>query len=253
MEARVAFALSMILFGLSAKAVVHGIPASCNPANSSQCDAAMVSAAKASVGLPSCSGVVVAPNLILTAGHCIAYVGSTVPVSFSSRSDTREYAVKFARTYPQFNSSNIHGDFGLIMLSESITNADVLAHLPKVALGLGQSDTLFASGMGQTREQGLTPIDDLIATKNSLWLNATGQDHDIIVLKYIVSGSGLCGGDSGSPLFIKRGGQTLLFSTIVGIDGYCGKPGGSGYATLTSNYLTWIYQMTGIHLPTVSL
>jgi len=81
----------------------------------------------------SCSGSVIAPNLVLTAGHCVEDIvtGRKTPlpqyVVVTGSSDVRDATlrqvskVKRAILYPDFNRFKVHGDAALLQLATPTT------------------------------------------------------------------------------------------------------------------------------------
>jgi len=97
----------------------------------------------------SCSGTVVAPNVILTAGHCVEDIvtGERTPpaeytvvtASRDIRDSTVRQVSKVARAipYPGFNRFKVHGDAGLLVLATPTT-------APAVALAGSADAALLA-------------------------------------------------------------------------------------------------------------
>jgi secreted trypsin-like serine protease len=98
----------------------------------------------------SCSGSVVAPNLVLTAGHCVEDIvtGRKTPlpeyVVVTGSSDVRDATlrqvskVKRAILYPAFNRFKVHGDAALLELATPTT-------APALALATETDTTLLAA------------------------------------------------------------------------------------------------------------
>jgi secreted trypsin-like serine protease len=100
----------------------------------------------------SCTGTVVAPTLVLTAGHCVEDIltGEKTPVGryavVTGSRDVRDSAVRqiskvvSAIPYPGFNRFKLHGDAGLLVLATP-TSAPPLALAEPIDL------PLFEAGM----------------------------------------------------------------------------------------------------------
>lgn len=108
----------------------------------------------------SCSGTVIAPNLILTAGHCVEDIetGKKTPpaqyVVVTGSSDIRDAALrqvsKVSRTiiYPTFNRFKVHGDAGLLVLTTPTTAPPVALAGPTDAALLAPDTPTFIAGWG---------------------------------------------------------------------------------------------------------
>jgi secreted trypsin-like serine protease len=98
----------------------------------------------------SCSGSVIAPNLVLTAGHCVEDIvtGRKTPlpqyVVVTGSSDVRDASlrqiskVKRAILYPSFNRFKVHGDAALLQLATPTT-------APPLALATETDTALLAA------------------------------------------------------------------------------------------------------------
>ena len=98
----------------------------------------------------SCSGTVIAPNLVLTAGHCVEDIitGKRTPVGqyavVTGSNDVRDSTMRqisgVSRTipFPHFNRFKVHGDAALLVLSTPTT-------VPAVALATPTDTALYAS------------------------------------------------------------------------------------------------------------
>jgi secreted trypsin-like serine protease len=98
----------------------------------------------------TCSGTVIAPTLVLTAGHCVEDIitGKKTPVAqyavVTGSSDVRDSTLRqvsgVSRTipFPHFNRFKVHGDAALLVLSTPTT-------VPAVALATPTDTTLYAS------------------------------------------------------------------------------------------------------------
>jgi secreted trypsin-like serine protease len=99
----------------------------------------------------SCTGSVIAPRVILTAGHCVLNIesGQVVPPSAfavgTGVADLRQivaanvFHVARSLSYPEFDPSTLHDDAGLLVLS-SPTPA------PPLALATGADRSLYGGG-----------------------------------------------------------------------------------------------------------
>lgn len=108
----------------------------------------------------SCSGTVVAPNVVLTAGHCVEDIvtGERTPPgrytvvtgSRDIRDSTIRQVSKVVRTipYPGFNRFKVHGDAGLLVLATPTTAPPVALAGPTDALLLAPNTPTWIAGWG---------------------------------------------------------------------------------------------------------
>jgi secreted trypsin-like serine protease len=196
---------------------------------------------------PVCTGTLVAPRVVLTAGHCVALVrayglGPPVWVTFDQRLSATETVLRASQIYApeQFRfdvsaAGNPVGnvtspyDVGVLVLDQPVTDrayarlpsANLLATaLPQSASGGGLRLTIVGYGMAQSapgatfertneRRSAAATLDSY--TPDDLLLNALAvQDN-----------GGACNGDSGGPAFLTWNGEEYLVGTAVGVDGAC--------------------------------
>ena len=178
-----------------------------------------------------CTGVVVAPRVVLTAGHCAAHQDAAtlvVGVGFIANRPTRTVAVASTRVLPSFTGdSAIDGpagrDLGVILLAEDVGVAPVaIAPAPSVGsvaqlVGFGQSSVTNLDTRG-TRRSGAVNIAGVCST----------------LLEFGDATVNACHGDSGGPL--------LVDGRLVGIVSWgrtfaCDPP---SYAVRVDAYSDWI-------------
>lgn len=99
----------------------------------------------------SCTGTVIAPRVILTAGHCIldiesgrttkpdAYAVATGVADLRQITEANVSLVSRALVYPKFDPGTLHGDAGLLVLSTPTT-------APPIPLATGADAALYGGG-----------------------------------------------------------------------------------------------------------
>lgn len=99
----------------------------------------------------ACTGTVVAPRVILTAGHCVEDIESSSIVepgliavatgvsNLKKIQRTQISAVERVLAYPGFDPTQLHGDAGLLILTAPVT-------APPIALATGADATLYEPG-----------------------------------------------------------------------------------------------------------
>jgi secreted trypsin-like serine protease len=177
----------------------------------------------------SCSGTVIAPNLVLTAGHCVEDIetGKKTPpaqyVVVTGSSDIRDAALrqvsKVSRTiiYPTFNRFKVHGDAGLLVLTTPTTvpavalagptDAALLApNTPTWIAGWGLSGTLRKLKRTPVLRRGATFVQERLYCRNHArayypFFNYSSQLCTITPPGFSI---GTCHGDSGGPALAFR-------------------------------------------------
>ncbi|QDT36364.1 S1 family peptidase [Stratiformator vulcanicus] len=200
-----------------------------------------------------CSGVIVAPQLVLTAAHCV-YCKETgartrirrIGIGTSINSLTDPDIVDVAAEFPHANFRRINGyDVALLILERPvdpsrvrvIASESLIAEIHSVRLaGFGKSDFGALSGnagLGTKRRVDVAMMNFQYGGREFL-AGSKGNDS--------------CGGDSGGPAYALPPDPTTPFSnatipvaglTSRGVGNGCGRDGGV-YTTLRSELITWI-------------
>lgn len=173
-------------------------------------------------GIGECTGSLIAPNLILTARHCVAditnLVGGGVDCSKSKFSSPKS-ASTFYVTTKQFLSQNpddyhpvkqvivpttttevCGGDVALLILNENIDPAEAVPLVARVDTQIKKDDQYSAVGFGGTQDNGTGSgqrrrLDDL-------FVNCVGKQCSALYISIThewQGDHGICQGDSGGP------------------------------------------------------
>ncbi|KAJ1777246.1 hypothetical protein LPJ54_002540, partial [Coemansia sp. RSA 1824] len=212
----------------------------------------------------TCTGSLIAPNVVLTAAHCtmagsnVHYDASAYQIGFnhttpSMTTEFKGYSVSKVAVYPDFNEKSLRNDLALLFLEDEIPVS--VAESIKIYSGdILSSTQLFAAGFGITDPEDTTsvptelmkvelkPGNDTFCTQNTV-----GYDPKYLVCTDGTPGKDTCQGDSGGPL------ATLVGDTmaLVGVTSYapltesnpnglCGQAGSTGYYVHINAYLSWI-------------
>ncbi|MFZ9889794.1 MAG: S1 family peptidase [Myxococcota bacterium] len=162
-----------------------------------------------------CTGTLIAPDVVLTAAHCVSPAGSMrVDITGEDATTTlRSFGVRTALAHPAYNPEGNDGDdhafndIGLLVLAEEVS-ADVAAPLPLHRATLaddiaGERVLSFGYGRTQTEESGTKRSVELFIG----WLlddsySLAGFDLNDVEAGAVTIKKGLCGGDSGGPDFV---------------------------------------------------
>jgi len=174
-----------------------------------------------------CGGSVVAPDVILSAGHCIGAVSSAVVGAYNF-SDPSEIVEQFSfdevRIHPLFEerSSYITYDVALIKLNGNITSTGPVRINDDERVPYF-SDMLTVVGWGFTYEQGIfdffAEAEDVMREVDVPFVGNTRcmqiQDDNFVTLTILDdmlcaggNGKDSCQGDSGGPLILLGNGTT---------------------------------------------
>jgi secreted trypsin-like serine protease len=177
----------------------------------------------------SCSGTVISPNLILTAGHCVEDIetGKKTPpaqyVVVTGSSDIRDAALrqvsKVSRTIinPEFNRFKVHGDAGLLVLATPTTAPAIALAGPTDAALLAPDTPTWIAGWGLSGplrklkrtpvlRRGATFVQERLYCRNHVrayypFFNYSSQLCTITPPGFSI---GTCHGDSGGPALAFR-------------------------------------------------
>ncbi len=216
---RVALGCGIILFCGSAYAITGNAP----PAGGAAArPIVMVTDARGDL----CTGAALAPDLVLTAAHCVTGKLAYTVKTFQTG---QPVAVRGIAVHPQFNAasyaaSRATADVALIKLAAPLTDLAmpaILAPARRVAVG----ETLTIAGFGVTaagtaRGLGLPRMARLAVTGKPGSLQIRLVDPAAHNLRL---GLGACTGDSGAPVFDGTSGTGI--GQIIGIVSWTTAPG----------------------------
>lgn len=237
---RVLLALLLMLAAHPAAALVGGAVAAGDPIARS---VVMITGARG-----FCSGVALAPDLVLTAAHCVLPGAEYKIIEYDAARQPRLSDIARIIAHPNFNRAaaaahRATADVALLKLAAPLAGATP-ARLHGAAFPVAPGDALTVAGAGVT-----VPGDGRSGgTARTARLIATGQPGNLQVRLFDPAtrgdrgGLGACTGDSGGPVFATAGGRPAVIGVVSwataakNLDG-CG--GLTGVTPLTL-YLEWI-------------
>jgi V8-like Glu-specific endopeptidase len=193
-----------------------------------------------------CSGTLIAPQVVLTAGHCTGepdeFSGIRVFTEADVQNGTNNYPypgpntveAKAWHTHPLFTEAqfSLH-DVGVIELATAITlPAGAYGTLPAAnsldTLRPRSSTTFTSVGYGLQRVNAAKVVAQkirMVATPHLVQINTGFTGSGSLLLSNNASTGGTCFGDSGGPNFLGSS-HVVAGVTSFGLNGSCGGTGG---------------------------
>ena len=193
-----------------------------------------------------CSGTLIAPKVVLTAGHCVGEPGEFSGLRVFTESDVQNGNNNFPfagpntveasawHAHPQYtNSAFFLHDVGVILLSKAVRlPSEQYGRLPAQdqldALRPGSSTSFTAVGYGIQR---INPVHleweltRMFAQPHLVQINTGFTGSFSLLLSNNASTGGTCFGDSGGPNYLGTS-NVIAGVTSFGLNGSCGGTGG---------------------------
>jgi secreted trypsin-like serine protease len=185
-----------------------------------------------------CSGVILAPDLVLTAAHCAVALGKGGRIAGKPAVDVTDVAV-----HPQYEHGmrSVTPDLALLKLARPLPPNLVPAMLNPRPVAEGES--LFIVGFGKAeraeKRVSFTPRMAMLVVveRSANLLTLTDPGHSGLMIADRGGKISGCNGDSGAPAFTMRGGIPAVAGVLSGSNHDCG---GITYIIPTVTYLGWI-------------
>lgn len=214
----------------------------------------------------TCTAVIVAPQLLFTAGHCTEGIQKKVfklKIANDLNADVkRTVTVLQWKAAPGYTESNkkdldeVQYDFAFLRTRENLLETFGLKaeQIPRVASSLKELQDIL------TKHQSLKAYGYGMYAKNKdekkKELNQAHQlveEHKLIKTTSLEKSAGVCQGDSGGGLFAEENGKLILLGNLSGILASKGCGSDESYAvyTWTHTHLCWVKKMSGIQVGNV--
>ena len=195
-----------------------------------------------------CSGTLVAPDLVLTAAHCVqGLTQNEMRGFFVGFWDFSYIGVTSFRAHPRHVREPLwwglrghlqYHDLALLKLEQSAPAGAEIAYLPTGSLFEIKEMEMLLSGFGrtgsrETKSSGVLRVGSTKVTRR--WQDQTKPPH------LYASGVRACQGDSGGPLLLMSGNRFVVMG--VHSTGNCDSPGGVSRSEDVHSHIDWINQM----------
>ncbi|WP_246660943.1 MULTISPECIES: S1 family peptidase [unclassified Tardiphaga] len=192
-----------------------------------------------------CSGALIAPDLVLTAAHCLHGNTDTKIVLYDASRAPSLRDVRRVALHPQFNPQGIQArrasaDVALLQLSQPLSKPVAALGVPLEPIAAGQSFTIAGIGVtrpGDGKSGGTVRAASLISTSQPGRLQ-------IRLVDPASGGLGACTGDSGAPVVQPQSGRATIIGVVswsTGPNNTAGCGGLTGVTPLTL-YRDWVVQ-----------
>jgi endonuclease G len=201
----------------------------------------------------SCTGTLIAPDVVLTAGHCTNINATEIVANTTNYNGTggQRVAIESITAYPNYREKF---DVAVIVLVSPVTGVvprsvgghctfsgfaeDTMVHL----VGFGLTDT-SGTGANTALREAMAPVLDASCSGGNGCRDAVAPQGE-----FVAGGAGgdSCFGDSGGPVYLDTSrGPVLVAAVSRGLEDSATPCGGGGIYVRTDKVLAWIEQTTG--------
>jgi hypothetical protein len=195
-----------------------------------------------------CSGALIAPDIVLTAAHCVPPEATTKIVAYDAQRQPRLLDVRRTALHPHYNSRAIahhraSADVALLQIAGPITGkTPAPLASPREPMIPGMRYSIAGIGVtrrGDGKSGGTVRAATLVSTSRPGTLQIRLVDP---ATNNAREGLGACTGDSGAPVFEEQHGRTAIVGVVswsTGANNTAGCGGLTGVTPLT-RYRDWI-------------
>jgi secreted trypsin-like serine protease len=196
-----------------------------------------------------CSGALIAPDLVLTAAHCIAAGTDYKIVLYDAQKQPELHDVRRVAVHPQFAAQGISNhragaDVALLQLAAPLAKPVATLGIPNEPIAAGQNFVVAGIGVtrrGDGKSGGTVRAAALVST------SAPGRLQIRLVdpaANNARAGLGACTGDSGAPVVQDQSGRNIIVGVVSWSTGPQSTDGCGGLTGVTplTLYRDWVVQ-----------
>lgn len=194
-----------------------------------------------------CTGTLIGPNVVVTAGHCHAGgCASRVFIGDNSNGPGRTIAVKKSIRHPDFNPATLAGDLTLLILEEDADGVTPRKIASKQDVDEAHGLRLVGFGLTEILPFGTKSKVDVAIASNSCDTPPAQSKFGCNANREIVAGGNgfdSCNGDSGGPAYVFKGSELLLAgATSRATANSINNCGDGGIYVRVDTFVDWIRQ-----------
>lgn len=160
------------------------------------------------LGKSLCSGTLLAPDIVITAAHCLENIRSGVTVHFGVQGERGQRPVIRFRAHPGYKG--FANDMAILRITGGLPAGSGPAPVLDESPGqIPRDRKIIAAGYGDTQAH----VGDVGLLRYAP-LEIMGTHEDQVVLRG--HGTSTCFGDSGGPAFLDHEGELILFGVVSG-------------------------------------
>lgn len=208
-----------------------------------------------------CTGTLIAPNVVVTAGHCADFA---TRVFFGSDVTKKGKVVRVAKRerHPEFHRNGKRNDLMVLLLDTEVTDVAPRAVAPSTLIdaapdgrvvGFGNTDAAGVFGYGIKRQT------DVPIASTSCEGAVNGEDDQVaygcdphleLIAGKPLLGRDTCTGDSGGPFYVadKEEQWLIAAATSRATDSATNTCGDGGVYVRIDRYRDWIRSIPGVNL-----